>query len=130
MLDECLTYDVINIRTCAIAAIPAFLTEYYSGVTAQDSERRSIILNNYIGELSTSNQVTRMGYALALGAIPAFMLRPHLDDVINSLISTTVITLDTLKWAESRRDAVKALTSVCVALEDDVDKGTYFFTFY
>lgn len=45
--------------------------------------------------------------------MPAFMFRNRLEKVIDALIKSTEITETTLKWAESRRDALKALTSIC-----------------
>lgn len=64
-----------------------------------------------------------MGHCLALGNLPKFTLQPNLDFVIKALIESTEITANTLKWAESRRDAVKALTSVAVTMADNIGKG-------
>lgn len=74
-------------------------------------------------ELSSKIQVTRMGHCLALGVMPAFILCSHSELIINSLICNMEITPETLKWAESRRDSIKALTSVCVTLQYDIGGG-------
>ncbi|KAK5650202.1 hypothetical protein RI129_001231 [Pyrocoelia pectoralis] len=115
LLNECLTYDVANIRLGAVHALPAFFNEYYVSKSQQD---QSLVINKYITSLSSSVQVARMGHALALGSLPSFILLPNLRKVIDALIVATHITSDTLKWAESRRDAIKALTSICLTMEN------------
>lgn len=44
------------------------------------------------------------------------MLQGRVSSVIRALIECTEITETTLKWAESRRDAVKALHSITSTL--------------
>ena len=51
-----------------------------------------------------------MGYSLAVGALPKFMLSGKLRAVMSGLISATEITKKEETWAEARRDALKALT--------------------
>ncbi|KAJ8938560.1 hypothetical protein NQ314_011450 [Rhamnusium bicolor] len=121
LLNECLSYEVVNIRTSAINALPVLLQEYYSknDKIADHSE----IVKKYVSELlSATNQVNRMGHALALGALPKFILQPNLDYIIISLIESTLITPVTLKWAESRRDSVKALTSISATMAGEIGK--------
>lgn len=74
--------------------------------------------------LSTSFEHVRMGHCLALGVLPKFALHPNLNFVITSLIEASKITQHTSKWAESRRDAVKALTSVADTMADNIGHGT------
>ena len=52
----------------------------------------------------------RMGFSLALGALPKFFIQGKLEVVLNSLIEATAITEKEKKWVEARRDAVKAIT--------------------
>lgn len=126
LLDECLSYDVVSIRTVAINAIPAFFNEYYVGDSADQLNKCGIIIKDYMHELeSITYQVTRMGHALALGTLPEFMLIPQLDDIIFALIQSMEINKHTLKWAECRRDAIKALTNICVTLESKNEKGIF-----
>lgn len=68
-----------------------------------------------------------MGHALALGSLPKFMLQGHLEKVVSSLVKSTIITHETLKWAESRRDATKALCSVCVTMAEEIGKGRFIY---
>ena len=51
-----------------------------------------------------------MGYSLAVGALPNFMLAGKLRAVMSALISASQITKKEEAWAEARRDALKALT--------------------
>lgn len=41
------------------------------------------------------------------------MLENHVDKVVDAIIKSAEITEVTLKWAESRRDALKALAMIC-----------------
>lgn len=124
LLNECLSYDVANVRMAAIAAFPAFFTEYFRGDDEEMQTKRTTIIRSYISVLALHNiQIIRMGHSLALGSLPAFMLKSHVGEVIDGLIESTVITRATHKWAESRRDSIKALTSICVTLEDHFAKG-------
>jgi hypothetical protein len=52
----------------------------------------------------------RMGFALALGALPKFFVQGKLDMVLTCLIEATAITEKEKKWVEARRDAVTAIT--------------------
>lgn len=64
-----------------------------------------------------------MGHALALGSLPRDILQQNFDFVVTALIDATKITLATSKWAECRRDAIKALTSVVSTMADEIGKG-------
>lgn len=55
--------------------------------------------------------------------MPAFMLVNKIDYVIDSIMNTTEITDSTLKWAESRRDAIKALTQIAMTIGPEIDLG-------
>lgn len=126
LLNDCIAYDVPHIRAAAISALPSFIAEYYKGTDQTMKTKRSNIIDKYIKNLKVVNtEVMRMGHALALGALPAFMLKDNLDGILDALVSVTYITPETLKWAESRRDAAKAITSVCVNLNGDIKTGWY-----
>ncbi|CAH1996514.1 unnamed protein product [Acanthoscelides obtectus] len=119
LLNECLSYDVATIRMAAINALPSLLNEYYS----DKSEKYNQLVKDYAKELkATTVQAHRMGHCLALGALPKFVLAPNYDFIVTSLIEATVIELATVKWAESRRDAVKALTSIANTMSDHLGK--------
>ncbi|KAG5900138.1 hypothetical protein JTB14_012811 [Gonioctena quinquepunctata] len=119
LLNECLSYEVVSIRTSALKALPVFLDEYY----CTKPERCDEIVRQYVKDLlSTNSEHIRMGHSLALGALPKFMLKLHFDLVVSSLIEASAITPNTLKWAESRRDAIKALTSIAEYAEGEITK--------
>lgn len=82
------------------------------------------LIENFIHELSSSTQQEiRSGHALALGVLPKFSVLDHKNDVIGALIKSLEITPMTVKWAESRRDSIKALASLVVTLEEEIDNG-------
>ena len=51
-----------------------------------------------------------------LGLLPDFMLKDEIEKVISSLIACATISEHTKKWAESRKEAVNALTSICTTI--------------
>ncbi|XP_060524658.1 tubulin-specific chaperone D [Cylas formicarius] len=111
LLNECLSYEVANVRQAAVTAFPVVLGEYYS--TPEREESNKVMVERYIRELLSENkQSARMGHALALGSLPRFILLQNFEAVIDALTESSKITPATLKWAESRRDAVKALTMI------------------
>jgi hypothetical protein len=63
------------------------------------------------------------------GSCPKFMFDGKLHTVIPALIQCSKITDSTLKWSETRRDALKALSSVCctVCVENDLSAGNFEF---
>lgn len=119
LLNECLSYEVLNIRLAASAALPFLLDEYYKN----RSERCLELINYYMKEaVSTTVEYNRMGHCLALGALPKFVVEDHVDEIVNSLLNCCSISNETLKWAESRRDAIKALISLATTLADEMGK--------
>uniref|UniRef100_A0A4W3JVP2 Tubulin-specific chaperone D n=1 Tax=Callorhinchus milii TaxID=7868 RepID=A0A4W3JVP2_CALMI len=70
-------------------------------------------LNKYISELGTSEEMTRCGFSLALGALPKFMLDGMLHQVLEGLQKVTWITVKDATCADARRDALKAIAQVC-----------------
>lgn len=66
-----------------------------------------------------------MGHALALGYLPKFMLKDNLESIIENLMAATAITPPTSKWAEARRDCVKALCNIVLTLDDELENGKF-----
>ncbi|KAF7283125.1 hypothetical protein GWI33_001275 [Rhynchophorus ferrugineus] len=121
LLNDCLCYEGSNVRLAAVSALPVLLNEYFS--TEGMREKNRIIVNNYIHEmLSESKQPSRMGHALALGSLPKYILEPYFDLILESLTKASKVTPNTLKWAEGRRDAIKALTSVVSTMISEIGK--------
>ena len=74
------------------------------------------ILGKYISQLQNIVENTRCGYALALGAMPQFMLAGKLEAVLGGLTTASTITQKDQKMAQSRSDAIKALTGLASLL--------------
>lgn len=119
LLNECISYEVAMIRLAAVTALPALLQEYY----LTKLEICDTITKQYVNELiNTTSEQSRMGHCLALGALSKPILERNLDFVVTSLIRSMEPTPISAKWAESRRDAVKALTSVTLLMGDNIGK--------
>lgn len=117
LLDDCLSNEVATVRTRAVVALPALFSEYYQhGDAERCSRRQQAVVSFYTGKLKAVSKATRMGFCLAIGSLPAFMLQGRVSSVIQALIGCTEITESTAKWAESRRDAVKALHTITTTL--------------
>ena len=67
------------------------------------------IISSYIGKLSHSLETIRMGYSLALGALPRRFVSGKLDCVLAGLFKASKIDEKCMGMAEARRDAVKAV---------------------
>ena len=68
------------------------------------------LIAKYLKALSSSEQTTRIGFALAFGAMPKFMLEGRVQEVVSCLVTASRLTKKEEKWVESRRCAIKALT--------------------
>ncbi|CAG9762163.1 unnamed protein product [Ceutorhynchus assimilis] len=122
LLNDCLSYEVSNVRLASITALPVLLNEYYSIL---DKEQvNNALIKIYVRELSMEiKQSTRMGHALALGSLPKYILQSNFQLVFDALIDAAKINVTTAKWAEARRDCVRALTSVIVTMAEEIGKG-------
>lgn len=119
IIDEslgCIDQDNV-IQTSAASAIPAFFTEYYRDKNGcVKAKQQEIVIEKYLKELKSAVENTRMGFSRAIGALPAFFIRGKLRSILHGLISATEITEKEATWAESRRDALKAINGVCLTV--------------
>ncbi|XP_075230882.1 tubulin folding cofactor D [Lycorma delicatula] len=113
LIDDCLCHEISNLRTKAAASLTAFCTQYYQTDGAVNTLKQNQLINTYTKQLSANNHTVRMGFAMALGSLPNFMIKGCVKKIITSLIKCTKITDISSKWAESRRDAVRAITTIC-----------------
>ncbi|RUS69826.1 hypothetical protein EGW08_022413 [Elysia chlorotica] len=114
VINECLTRLEPEIQAAAVSAISSFFPEYYTnedGTVFPDKQEH--ILSLYLQELKSSNEATRQGHSLALGALPKVMVKGQLKRIFAGLIEVTQVTPKDEKMAEARRDGVKALASLC-----------------
>ncbi|RXM29162.1 Tubulin-specific chaperone D [Acipenser ruthenus] len=106
-----------KIKEAAVSALAALCNEYYqSAEGAVDPTIQDELVSRYIVQLQSTEEMTRCGYALALGALPQFMLCGKLQQVLEGLRKTTSISVKDVSFAEARRDALKATAQVCATV--------------
>ena len=70
------------------------------------------MIHHYLSQLDVSEQ-HRRGFSQAVGNLPKFILEGRLATVLPALIERTKVSCaETEKWAEGRRDAVKAINAI------------------
>ncbi|GFR62125.1 tubulin-specific chaperone D, partial [Elysia marginata] len=120
VINECLTRTEPEIQAAAVSAIGPFFPEYYTNADGTVlSDKQEYILSLYLQELKSSNEPTRQGHSLALGAIPKVMVKGQLKRIMTGLIEATQVTPKDEKMAEARRDAVKAVANLCLTVGVD-----------
>ncbi|XP_075418553.1 tubulin-specific chaperone D isoform X2 [Tenrec ecaudatus] len=103
-----------QIKEAAVSASAALCSEYYleepgaAGPAALDA-----LTQQYLTELQSPEEMTRCGFALALGALPSFFLKGRLQQVLAGLRATTRIDPQDASFAEARRDSLRAIARVC-----------------
>ncbi|KAL0125308.1 hypothetical protein PUN28_004437 [Cardiocondyla obscurior] len=124
LLEECLSHEVSAVKLKAAEAHTNFFVEYYVDI---NYDARNAVVNRYLESLQSSNQSIRIGFAQAIGHFPLFVIRERVMDIINSLITCTHISENTLKWAQSRKESLHSLTMVLQTLGiDEIDKWQLF----
>ncbi|XP_070581206.1 tubulin-specific chaperone D-like [Ptychodera flava] len=110
-----------TIQDKAIAALPALCNEYYrmdDGTVKPNIQEK--VINKYLNELKSKEDTSKMGFALALGALPKFMVDGKFQEVLAGLIQTTHISgQDAAKLVEARRDAIKSIGELCKTMGVD-----------
>lgn len=125
VIDSSLTKNSAPIRETAIVALSELSNSYYDQSNRIDRNLQQ--LNIYLnGSKEDLWEFSRMGYVSAIGALPDFILKLNLVDVLITLITHSLTPADQqtflkttrsdraaeMKWSEARRDSVKALTNV------------------
>lgn len=129
IVNMCIVKKSLQIREAGVAALASLCETYYSNdafITSNDE----LVCYYLKGCENDLEENIRMGFLLALGALPAFMIRSNFDKIIVTLMRQSLIpTLQssvlskeidsrqtenvlTANWAESRRDSIKALGNV------------------
>lgn len=139
IIDKCLLNKTAPIRESATAAFAELCQNYYN--TPQRRTANAEIIRFYLkGADSDIEEHIRMGYISALGVLPLFMVVPHLDAILESLVKHSLTpyqaimegealkekeTHNTQNWSEARRDSVKALSNLVKTVGYDKDsKGS------
>uniref|UniRef100_A0A8C2UFH5 Tubulin-specific chaperone D n=1 Tax=Coturnix japonica TaxID=93934 RepID=A0A8C2UFH5_COTJA len=98
----------------AVSALSALCNEYYINENGEaDPALQDELVTQYISELQSTEQMIRCGFSLALGALPRFLLKGRLQQVLEGLRKVTLITPKDVSFAESRRDALIAIAEIC-----------------
>lgn len=112
LLEDCLSNELLDLRNKAAQAIGPLFEKYYDP-KLPDTET---IINTYVQKLFSNHMMERIGYSLALGSLPSSFMNNYIQLILTGLIDCTKITRLTIKWAESRRDAVNAITKIWTKL--------------
>lgn len=129
VIDTCIVKKSVQLRDIAVSALNDLCQTYYIQPSYNDSNY--ILLEKYIaGTYNDLEENIRMGYVMALGSLPAFILHLNLVSVLKALTRHSLrpnvqrLFLDaneiddrsenpiTVNWSESRRDSIKALSNV------------------
>ncbi|KAM3921962.1 tubulin-specific chaperone D [Leptodactylus fuscus] len=109
-----------KIKEAAVSALSALCSEFYQGPAGEvDLVTQDDIITYYISQLQSTEEMTRCGFALSLGALPKFMLRGKLQQVLEGLRKVTTVFGKDVSFAEARRDALKAMSQVCESVGVD-----------
>uniref|UniRef100_A0A6I8SRF3 Tubulin-specific chaperone D n=1 Tax=Xenopus tropicalis TaxID=8364 RepID=A0A6I8SRF3_XENTR len=99
-----------KIKEAAVSALSTLCQEYYKGRAAAAHDD---LVKQFTSELQSSEEMVRCGFSLALGALPQFLLKGRLQQVLGGLRRVTSISGKDVGFAESRRDALRAIAQVC-----------------
>ncbi|NXJ05114.1 TBCD protein, partial [Odontophorus gujanensis] len=103
-----------HVKESAVSALNALCNEYYISENGEaDPALQDELVTKYISELQNTEQMIRCGFSLALGALPRFLLKGRLQQVLEGLRKVTLITPRDVNFVESRRDALIAIANIC-----------------
>lgn len=132
VLDACLKKNSTPLREAAIIALRDLSTAYY--LCPERAASNEQLLSTYLRESREDLwEFVRMGYVSAIGVLPPFILQPSLREVLLTLMAHSLTPAERRKffagtnglrsesatqenWAEARRDSVKALINVVLAV--------------
>uniref|UniRef100_A0A1A8FFT3 Tubulin-specific chaperone D n=1 Tax=Nothobranchius korthausae TaxID=1143690 RepID=A0A1A8FFT3_9TELE len=104
-----------GIIAAVVSALSALCEEYYQDQMGQaDPQMQDALVSRYIGGLKSPQTLTRSGSALALGCLPTFMIRGKFKQIFDGLRQMCSVSQMEGNFTEARRDAVRAITHVCV----------------
>ncbi|NXS59961.1 TBCD protein, partial [Brachypteracias leptosomus] len=103
-----------HIKEAAVSALAVLCEEYYTNEKGEaDPALQDELVTQYISELQNTEEMIRCGFSRALGALPRFLLKGRLQQVLEGLRKVTLISPADVSFAESRRDALLAIAKVC-----------------
>uniref|UniRef100_A0A8C3XB98 Tubulin-specific chaperone D n=1 Tax=Cyanoderma ruficeps TaxID=181631 RepID=A0A8C3XB98_9PASS len=116
------------LQESAVSALAALCNEFYINERGEaDPALQDELVTQYVSELQNSEEMIRCGFSRALGALPRFLLKGRLQQVLEGLKKVTVISPEDVSFAESRRDALIAIAKVCqtVGVKGDGSQQEY-----
>lgn len=122
VIDMCLVTKTTAIRDVAVEAFAELSRAYYC-LNERQVENEQVITGYLKGADNDLEEHMRMGFIAALGVLPSYMLRPHLDAVLDNLVRHALPPLGTgheerdenvltFSWSEARMQSVRALSKV------------------
>ncbi|KAK2536965.1 Tbcd isoform B [Columba livia] len=103
-----------HVKESAVSALAALCNEYYINEEGEaDPALQDELVTQYVSELQNTEEMIRCGFSRALGALPRFLLKGRLQQVLEGLKKATLITPADVSFAEARRDALIAIAKVC-----------------
>lgn len=123
LLEDCLSNELLELRNKAAQAISPLFEKYY----VPESLDSETIINIYVRKLSSNHMMERIGYSLALGSLPPPFLNNYILLILTGLIDCTKISRATIRWAESRRDSIIAITKIWTKLVSTPSMLNFYF---
>jgi len=108
VLEENLAHTELAVQQASVLAVPVFLDKYLVIDGKLDKSKRNKVVSRFMEKLS-GGEMVRRGFCSALGALSISVLDGKEEDIFNALITCSKITDGTEKWAESRRDSIRAI---------------------
>ncbi|XP_062936877.1 tubulin-specific chaperone D isoform X2 [Cynocephalus volans] len=103
-----------QVKDTAVSALAALCSEYYMMEPGQaDPAIQEELIQQYLAELQSPEEMTRCGFSSALGALPGFLLKGRLQQVLAGLRAVTQTSPKDVSFAEARRDGLKAIARIC-----------------
>lgn len=120
VIEDTLPHTIESVQDSAIQSLSPFLVQYVNN--SQHFNVKDII-ERYCIKLKSALKFERMGFALAMGEFPPFMMQlDNAKQIINSLINCCVVDEDKVNagiFAEARRNSVKSITKLSVILQTE-----------
>ncbi|NXP59203.1 TBCD protein, partial [Chloropsis cyanopogon] len=117
-----------HIKESAVSALAALCNEFYINERGEaDPALQDELVTQYVSELQNPEEMIRCGFSRALGALPRFLLKGRLQQVLEGLKKVTIISPEDVSFAEARRDALIAIAKVCqtVGVKGDGSQQEY-----
>uniref|UniRef100_UPI00358F20B0 tubulin-specific chaperone D isoform X2 n=1 Tax=Myxine glutinosa TaxID=7769 RepID=UPI00358F20B0 len=125
LIDDCLSNihrfnagDRPGIEAAATTALSALSREFYRTESGQALPGiQDLLLDHYLGGLHCDIEQVRGSFAMALGVLPAFLLRGRLQQVLQGLYGVAKTPSTFPAFHDARSDAVFAIASVCTTVD-------------